>query len=522
MASISTRTGVLGKRLAAHLLRRSTYHYNRERVDTFAQMTATQAVEDLLKPMPTPTVSTPPTLDKSTISTWWMHQALLDPTIHHRMAFFLHTLYVVDFMSSEEFNYQHLRLLNLCATGNLKAFSKKMSVDNRMVRYLDGNSSSSGNPNENYAREYLELFSVGKGPQLGPGNYTNYTEHDVQQAARIFTGFRIDKGLTHIDPDTGIPRAKTVLRRHDTGDKTFSSAFQGQTISGRSDQEGMYQEISDFVDMVYGQLETAKFACRKLYRYFVRPHIDEETESGVIAPLAQILYDNDYELKPVLTHLLTSVHFFDEDDGEASDEIIGTIFKSPLELLLSSLSFFKIPIPDPELEADNHYKTFYHQAVQRVFFGSANFFLFLPPSVAGYPAYYQQPEYFRKWFSSNSIASRYKLPEMLLTGKRVLKSGGLGGVILDSVSFVANPSHITDPQDATTIVKELLEYLLPEEPDPDRFDYFLNGVFLNGLSPKNWKFEWQNFLSTGDASDVKIPLDRLIKGIMHSPEFQLL
>ncbi|MEM6800583.1 MAG: DUF1800 family protein [Bacteroidota bacterium] len=522
MASLSPRPGKLGKRLAAHLLRRCCYRFTKERVDSLSQMTANRAIQTLLKPLPTPTIPEPYRINKANNLSWWMHQALLDTTLNHKMAFFLHTLFVADFMAMQGFNFQHLRLLNLYATGNIRDFAKKMSVDNRMVRYLDATFSSKGNPNENYAREFLELFSIGKGPQIGPGDYTHYTEYDVQQAARIFTGFRIDGAMANIDPDTGLPRANANISEHDTGNKIFSSKFGGKRIIGSNSAAGMYREVNDFVDMVFNQEETARFICRKLYRYFINTEISTEIENDIIIPLGQTLKSNNYELMPTLNRLLKSKHFYDTDDANKNNETIGGMFKSPLELVLGSLSFFDIDIPDPIAQQTQHYNTFYRDSVQNVMFSKAGFFLFQPSSVAGYQAYHQQPDYHRNWFTASSLIARYKLPEMLISGNRVLSEGDMGGVLLDAVKYVENPANISNPEDATIVVRELLEYLLPENADTDRFDYFLQQVFLNGLSPLNWMFEWRGYQASDDPSDVKIPLDRLITAIMHSPEYQLM
>ncbi|MEL6649996.1 MAG: DUF1800 family protein [Bacteroidota bacterium] len=522
MASLSPKTGLLGNRLAAHLLRRTSYVYTKERIDAFAQMTANQAVTQLLQASPPPILTGPPNVNKANNISWWMYEALNDPSINHRMAFFLHTLFVADFMAMQGFNLQHLRLLNLYATGNVQEFAKKMSVDNRMVRYLDATFSTVGNPNENYAREFLELFSIGKGPQLGTGDYTHYTETDVQQAARIFTGFRTDSTMSNIDPDTGLPRANAIYADHDTGDKTFTGKFQNQVVTGAIDANDMYREVNEFVDMVFDQDETARYICRKLYRYFVNANITPEIEADIIVPLGQTLKNANYELAAALQQLLESSHFYDEDDSDSSDEIVGSIFRSPLELVLQTLSFFKVPIPDPISETNNHYKNFFQNSVQNIMFKKAGFFPFEPSSVAGYQAYHQQPDYYRNWLTASTMIARYKLPEMLLTGTRVLTNGGLGGVILDPVSYVENPNHISDPENASVLVTELLTHLLPEFPSTERFDYFLSTVFLNGLSPLNWKFEWQAYQQSADPSDVNIPLSRLITGIMHSPEYQLM
>ncbi|MEM9722371.1 MAG: DUF1800 family protein [Bacteroidota bacterium] len=522
MASLNAQNWALGTRLAAHLLRRCSYHYTRDRIDALSQLTAPQAVADILQAMPSPTVAGPPTITKANTLGWWMYEALQDTTIHHKMTFFLHTLFVVDFQQDQEFNFQHLRLLDFYSLGNVKEFAKKMCLDNRMVVYLDSDSSNSGNPNENFAREFLELFTIGKGNQVGPGDYTNYTEHDVQQAARIFTGLRKDDSLSILDADTGIPRASIDFSSHDTGDKTFSSAFGSAVITGASSESDVIREISDFVEMVFAQDETAKRICRRIYRFFVSPTLSDEVETDIITPLASALKSGNYELQPIFSTLLSSIHFNDQDDANNRDEMVGVMFKSPLDLVLQTLSFFKVPIPDPVLDATNHYTTFFEESVQKIMFEPAGLFLFEPELVAGYPAYYQGPDYSRIWFKTSSVAPRYQVAEMLTTGTKVSETGGMGGSILDMVAYVSHPSHISDPSNAYRIATELLLYVFAEYPQTDRFDYFLHTVFLNQIDPENWTREWEDYQSSGDATEVNIQLNTLITALIASPEYQLL
>ncbi|NJM16426.1 MAG: DUF1800 domain-containing protein [Bacteroidales bacterium] len=194
-----------------------------------------------------------------------------------------------------------------------------MITDNAMLRYLDGETNVKANPNENFAREMFELYSIGKGKQMGEGNYTNYTEEDIKQATKVLTGFTFDKDFTNIDADTGIPtgkaRSETVDGKpcaveHDAGTKTFSAAFGGkaispaETVNGYPTVESAIDEISQLADMVFEQEETAKFICRKLYRFFVYYSITPEVEADIILPLAETFRNSNYELKPVLKQLL--------------------------------------------------------------------------------------------------------------------------------------------------------------------------------------------------------------------------
>lgn len=456
---------------------------------------------------------------------WWLNEALNDTGIGHKMTFFFHQFMVTTVTTFLTKNYyDYLSLLRWGALGNFKKLAMKMVTDNVMLRYLNNAQNVNGNPNENFAREFFELFTIGKGPQIGPGDYSNYTEDDIVEAAKVLTGFRIRPNRDEIDPETGIPRGAVNPGLHTAGPKTFSAHFQETVIAGEANPTiaGVWAELDEFVNMVFAQPETAKNLCRRLYRYFVSRNISDEIENEIIAPLSQTLIDNDYEVKPVLEQLLQSEHFFDTDDSDNADEIIGGIIKSPLELTLQALSYFDIAIPDPLTQNEAHYLDFYSQAMLQRALGAANMPIFNPSDVAGYPGYYQQPIFHRQWFNSSTIIARYKWPAMLLTGTRQI-GGGINqpiGVKLNSADWVRNSGAFLDPSDPYVLVQDLLEFLLPEEADSARFDYFYIDIFLDGLPPADWTYEWQNYISSGNATEVSLALDRLIQAVMYSPEYQ--
>ena len=545
----------MGTRRAAHLLRRSTYRYTRARVDELASMSADAALDTILTDYPQQLVQPvydnpattgvienevwllPPGLPQPAEDFilrrynmgWWINEALHDSGIGHKMTFFFHQYLAVAANSGGNANYfDYLRLLRWGAIGNFKKLATKMVVDNSMLRYLNNNENTKNNPNENFAREFLELFTIGKGNQAAPGDYTNYTEDDIVEAARVFTGIRTRFNRDIIDAETGIPRgdfqtnAGGAVTQHDTASKTFSPRFQNTLITGGSTLAAAFQELDAFVDMVFAQPETAKNFCRRLYRFFVHRDITNEIENDIIAPLADTFVANNFEVKPVLRQLLQSSHFFDEDDSDNADEIVGGIIKSPLELTLQAVSFFNITIPSPTQNTQMHYGLFYSQAVIDRMFAGANLTLFFPPDVAGYAAYYQSPDFHRQWFNSSTIIARYKLPVMLLTGTRQIGSNPNGqiGIKLNIAPWLRDQSGIATPADAYSVVQELLDYMLPTPPDNDRFNYFFDSVFLDGLPPADWTYEWQNYLTSGDATEVTLALERLVRAIMYSPEYQ--
>lgn len=552
MASLTPVQGPLGLRRAAHLLRRTTYRYTHAQLKKWTDLTAAEALKELFAPTPlqleqpiyapktggtavtwinppaplgTPTPADDSMVLRPYLAAWWVNEALHDPSIRHKMTFFLHQFLAVnlEFGSSARF-YDYLMLLRWGSIGNLRHTVQKMILDNAMLEYIDNNQNFVNNPNENFAREFFELHTIGKGEPAGAGDYGTYTEDDISEAARVLTGYGNGRRETHIDPETKLPTSRAFSQSHDFKPKTFSARFGGKVIKpATNDVAGMTQELTDLVDMVFAQPDTARHWIRRLYRCFVRRTISEEVERDIIVPLAQTFVDNKYAWQPVLEQLLQSQHFFDMDDANAQDEVIGALIKPPLELALHALSFFQVPIPDPAKDNYKHYTTFYNAAIIERLLNRGGLPLFYPPDVAGYPGFFQDPDYHRQFFNSSTIVSRYKMPQMLLTG--TYGWGGDGntpiGTQLDIVQWVRDSKIISQPSDARILVRELVQYVFPEMPDTTRLNYFVNEIFLNKLPAGDWTYEWEDYLKTGKDDEVKIPLQRLLHALMYAPEYQL-
>ncbi|MBX2845535.1 MAG: DUF1800 domain-containing protein [Saprospiraceae bacterium] len=549
MASLQPFTGVMGNRLAAHLLRRTSYRPTRERILYYASLTPQEAINELFNFAPLtrdepidPNTGQPwmdiPNDEIETadfwltrfILSWWSDEAVKDNSAGHKIEFFLHTLIPVNAAQYNKFVFDHIRLLRFYALdGDFKALALKTITDQNMLFYLDNQLNSKFSVNENYAREYLELHTILKGPEDGPGSYTNYTEEDVSTAARLLTGFRVNWDRIVIDPDTGIPRGDTDLYTHDTDDKTFSDKFQNRTIVGRTTEEEMYDELADFVDMIFDQRATAENLCRRAYRFFVSPNITTEIENDIIQPLTDQIYNDTnspdyYNLNAVLKTLLQSQHFFDKDDNNDSDEIVGALVKSPYEIFLNIMAIFDIIPPEPVDAASQeiHYLDFYTPHLNNSL-QTAGMEFYYPETVAGYPAYHQEPNLSRNWFVTANIIGRFRVPEMLLKGKYLGSGGYLYGnsnVPFNIAEFARDYDFFTDPSDAILLVDEFLQFLLPELTDDARKAYFQQ-VFLDDLSPINWMFEWQNYIETDDDSAVRIALENLYIAVLYSEEFQL-
>ena len=570
MPSLNQYNSVLGLRKAKHLLRRACFHYNKATLNHFATLTPLQAVAELTQEPTTPWEhpydltanpqdgavdgfwihsGNPPSAypyghvrKRSIITGWWWYNMMQQNSLKHKLIFFLHTCFTTAKEGSPKSShfYDHLQLLNYYAFGNIQTLAEKISFDNVMLLYLDNAQNIKDSPNENYAREFLELFTILKGPQVAEGNYTNYTEQDVQQAARVFTGIKPKYDRTIIDSDTGIPCGFVNNNQHDTGSKTFSEAFGGQTIQGGSGLEGVRNELSDFVEMIFSQTETAKAYCRKLYRFYVKSEWDESIENAIITPMAAQLMSSNYNLLSVVQTLLKSEHFYDEDNADPTDEVFGAIVKSPLQLFSEIISALDITIPNPEASVDNQtaswtqgqqdFYNFFHKFCNNTFFPSTGMNVFSPDSVAGYPADYQAPDYDRSWFSSNSIVARYKTIESLIAGKnRILGllTGAQGGsyfqniwIQFNPVEFVANPNHISNPYDSTVLVTELTELLFCESLNEARLNYFTQSLF--DIDPGYWSEAWAQYANNGNEVQVKIRLDALFTKLINAAEFQLM
>ena len=550
MASLSPFTQILGIKRAAHLLRRATFGGTKLQIDQFAKLTPAEAVRQLLtvpaereaprdpatgsswvNPKPTEANSERGDLINQT-KAWWIESFLRsDPCTSPKSSFFLHTHFTT--ISTRLRNappiYYQIRLFDQFALGNFKELAKQICLDNAMLRHLDGQLNRKGSPNENYAREFFELYSIGKGPQVGPDNYTTFTEQDVVEAAKVFSGLDIDKEFTNIHPELNVSQA--VVRtnsqgganRHDSSTKTLSSAFQGATIApiemvgDSATPSAAIDEINQLVEIVFDQVATAQHICRKLYRFFVYYEITDEVEQNIISPLAEVMLANNYELLPVLETLFTSQHFYDEDNAEQEDDHLGAIIKSPLDLIIGIHRFFEVPLPSHQGDLNTFYSTYHHSILEPL--SDQGMYFYQPFEVAGYTAYHQSPAFHRNWISSNYLARRYEYAKNLIEG--ISDRDGNELAKLDVMQYVTNRSHISNPSNAAQLVRELVDYLLPEEISEERFNFFLNAILLDDLSEINWQFEWQNYESSGDDSAVRVQLEKLFNTILQSPEFQL-
>lgn len=574
-------TAPLGLKRAAHLLHRATFGPTKDQIDLFASYTPAQAVTQLFgQTLPDPVLPIDPETGTEWVLTgttdansgdsdlqeffkgWFIGQMLstgiapgksLAYSARERVVFFIHTVLTtiqskVDNSRSLYFQNQLFRQFaldkTLAAPVNFKELTKKICVDNAMLRLLDGNLNVKGSPNENYGRELHELYTIGRGlegtlpPVTDPGDYFLYKELDVQQAAKVLSGWDVDTTFSNIDPDTNIPRGKvrgtpTNASSHDNTAKQFSDRFGNITIqpdplllNGTDATEASaLDEISQLIESIYSKPETARNICRRIYRYFVYHSIDTALDNSVIADMATTFTSNGFKLQPVLEELFKSTHFYEAAAG-VDDDNFGGIIKSPLDLMVGTYRFYNVQLPDPVAAASDFYEKT-NAMIRTISKMGMNFYE--PFDVAGYDAYHQFPIYHRSWISTNYLTERYQFI-------RELTRQSMPGSGIDLVSFVQNNFSNATASDARLLIIELAKYLLPVNDNltydgasddnsgltAERMNYFLTAFLMSpqiDTDPEgSWTFRWNNPV---DMEVVINQLESLFNAMMQSPEYQL-
>jgi uncharacterized protein (DUF1800 family) len=519
-STLTPYTGPWSYAQAAHLLRRCTFGPTRAEILAAAGSNLTAVLNGLLTPPPPPgpplNVSATDTsvpigqtwttqvynpnfegVRRSSLRDWWLGQLLTPGTLTEKMILFWHNHFVVELndINDARMGYDYCQLLRRHALGNIRQLTRDVTVAPAMLRYLNGNQSTAGNPNENYGRELLELFTVGKGPLIGAGNYTTYTEADVQAAARVLTGWR----------DQGAPVGSYfTASRHDNTAKQFSGAFGNASIAPNGAAE--YQ---DLVNLIFQQAETARFLVRKLYRWFVYYAIDAQVETDIISPLAQVLVQNNYDVAPVLRALFSSEHFFDVLN-------VGCLIKSPLDFTVGLCRQMQMAFPPASNAATQYAMWTYLNSlsfVQQQTLGD-------PPNVAGWAAYYQTPQFHELWINAATLPRRNQMTDLFIsTGYN--RSGFR--LIIDPVALTLSLPAAT-ASDCNLLIAEFVQLMLPIPLTASQMA-FLKSTLLPGLPDFEWTVEWQDYLaaptSAARKAAVTTKLQAMLRALMGLAEYHL-
>jgi uncharacterized protein (DUF1800 family) len=431
----------------------------------------------------------------TSLKSWWMGLMINQPvTLHEKMVLFWanHFSTEADTVNEARYSYKHLTLIRSFALGNFKQLVKEITLDPAMLKYLNGYLNNKNAPDENYGRELQELFVIGKGPN------SKYTEDDVKASAKVLTGYIINAApvTSSFNP-----------ARHDVTNKQFSSFYNNTVIVGKTGNDGAL-ELDAMLDMLFKQNEAALFICRKLYRFFVYYDIDAATETNVIAPMAAIFRSSNYEIKPVLKALFTSTHFFDAVNH-------GCMIKSPIDFTVGMCREFNMQFP-PATDYVNQYYMFDYIRTQA---SNLQQNIGDPPNVAGWPAYYQEPQFHELWINSDTLPKRNQLTDTMVAsgytrnGKKIL---------IDTVAFV---DGLSNPSDPNTLINETLMLLYTIDVS-QQVKTFLKSILLSGqISDYYWTDAWTaykvNVNNTMTKGIVTTRLQAMFKYLMNLSEYQL-
>ena len=280
--------------------------------------------------------------------TWLNEMVNSDAQLREKMSLFWHG----HFASRNDNIFYQQTLLDTIrknALGNFGDLLREVSKSATMINFLNNNQNKKNHPNENFAREVMELFTVGRG---------NYTEEDVKEAARAFTGWGANL------------QGEFEFRKqqHDDG---------GKTVLGKT---GNF-DGDDVLNILLQQKETAHFVSKKFYRFFVNDTVDEQKAAW----LGNRFYQSNYDIKSLMEDIFTSDWFYDAKN-------IAARIKSPVELIVGIRRMLPMKIENEDV-----------QLVIQSLLGQV---LFNPPNVAGWPGG-------TNWIDSSSLMFRLRIPQII-------------------------------------------------------------------------------------------------------------
>ncbi len=531
-AGINEYTGPWETQQVVHLLKRTLFGVKPGDVAYFRNKSMTQAVDELLQE--TPFSSTPPLnnyevdgyVDPSGVAAWqpwvdtgisladaelnkkrndsfkvwWVGQVLNESrSIHEKLVVFWHNHFATRTSENPEeikgrFWYNHYLTLRKDALGNFKKMVKDVTLDPAMLYFLNSASNTKNAPNENYARELQELYTVGKGPG------SKYTEDDVRAAARVLTGHTVNASTFTYSFLAG---------EHDESNKEFSSFYGNRIITGRTGPAGT-EELDDLLNIIFEQVEVSKFICRKLYRFFVYYDINASIEEQVIVPLAKIFRDSNYDIKTVLSALLKSEHFYDMGYSSAC------IIKSPLDFLIGLCREFEVEFPAASLVKENYsvWNLLNNEGrAQQQELGEI-------PEVAGWYAYYQEPIFHEWWINSITYTLRAYFTDRMIAD----------GITMDGVTIKIDPisfaMKLPDAADPNKLITDSLDLLFRYPVSDSSKEFIKRSILLSGQSQDYyWTNAWNLYKSnpTDDMAKATVltRLQAFYKYLMNLPEYHL-
>jgi len=389
---------------------------------------------------------------------WWMKRMATQPmSIVENLTLFWHDHFATSFdgVFFPQAMYQQNSIFREHCLGNFRELLRRVSFGPAMMIWLNTNSNSVNHPNENFSRELLELFTIG---------VDNYTQTDVEEAARSFTGYVTNGVNTNYNYNQATGYGSYWQQRHDFGQKTFL----GQT--GNFDGD-------DIIDIILQQDQTAIFICEKIYKWFVY-EVPDET---FVNEMATIFRNSNYEIIPVMEYMLSSDHFYNENYR-------GCMIRNPLTVTQGIFRQFDIALEDVPLR---------YLIDLQYFMGMIPN---MPPDVNGWTGY-------RSWLNSITLPMRKLFASSMTDGSNLF-----GGNFDFQPDVIALAQTLSNPNDAEAIIRDFATLFFPLPISEDLESQLLD-TLLDGAAVYDW-----------DISDAGAPhrLRNLIKFMMRKPEFQLI
>ncbi|HVG42147.1 MAG TPA: DUF1800 domain-containing protein, partial [Chitinophagaceae bacterium] len=508
-----------------HLLKRTMFGATKADIDYFSAKTMVQTVTELLNiniVAPSPPVNdynsstadpavpagqtwinnqtndgTINSLRRASFKKWWTGLMInQERSILEKMTLFWSNHFGTETstIGNANYVYHHHALLRKNAVGNFKQLLKAVTIDAGMLRYLNGYLNTATAPDENYGRELQELFVIGKEPTV------QYTEDDVKKAAKVLTGWRINGTTftTFFDPT-----------KHDTSSKQFSSFYNGTVITGKTGTAGA-NETDELINMLLLKEDAAKHICRRLYRWFIYYKIDAATEANVIQPLATLFRNSNFEIKPVLSALLSSEHFFDVVN-------MGCQIKSPVDLVISPLREFKVTFPNTGAEYLDAYAMWNYI---RNWMTTMSQDIGDPPDVSGWAPYYQAPQFYEIWINSDTLPKRNRYTDTMISSGYTRNNKK---IIIDAVAFAKS---LPNPADPNKLLDDILGVIFRVPLSVAARQTIKQQILLsNQVSDQYWTDAWNIYMSNtanvGNYNIVNNRLKTLLQYLMNLPEYQL-
>ncbi len=417
-------------------------------------------------------------------------------SIAEKMCLFWQNHFAATAVSDSRATYNYHMIIRNHALGNFKQMVKDITIDPAMLLFLNGATNTLYSPNENYARELLELYTIGKGPQIGPGDYTHYTEQDVSAGAKILTGYLVN-GLRSDTLTSPVANFTPIL--HDTSTKQLSAHFGSVTVSNNG-----ANEYSDYIDIIFNQPQVATYICKKLYRYFVNYDLTADVLTNVIPVMANTLITNSYNILPVMDQLLKSEHFYDAS-------LRGSVIRGPLEMIFGMFNACETqPTFDLATNSDMYLNMYWLAETMGQAYAT-------PPSVAGWTAYYQAPAFSKLWVNSTHIKTRFDVANFITIYTGIPVNGNF--LKLNALTLV---DGLSVPSDPVQVIDDLVDVFFPKSTSAAN-KLTLKFILTNGQPDFEWTLQYNDYLAnpgnTTYSTPVRQRIEQVIARMFQMPEF---